>query len=173
VVLLNNRIYRHKVLQVNFTTYNLRRAQDSINPRTHGDVMVLSDEDGQENGHPYWYARVISIFHAMVVHKGLKSKSQEVKKMDFLFVRWFGLDDSQKARGGWKARRLHQIGFVEGDEAFGFIDPADVIRSVHLIPRFSDGRTKELLGHSFSRPAHDKDEDWVRYFVNMYVQIYF
>lgn len=168
VVLLNNRIYRHKVLRVNFTTYNLRRAQDSINPRTHGDVMVLSDEEDRENGHPYWYARVISIFHAVVLHKGSKSKSKDPKAMEFLFVRWFGLDDSLKARGGWKAKRLHQIGFIKGDEAFGFIDPADVIRAVHLIPRFSDGRTKDLLGHSFSRQAHEKDEDWVRYFVNMY-----
>ena len=162
-------MYRHKVLRVNFTTYNLRRAQDSINPRTHGDVMVLSDEDDRENGHPYWYARIISIFHAMVVHKGSKSKSQEVKKMDFLFVQWFGLDDSPKARGGWKAKKLHQIGFVKGDEAFGFIDPADVIRAVHLIPQFSDGCTTELLGYSFIRSAHEKDEDWVRFYVNMYV----
>lgn len=160
-------MFRHKVLRVNFTTYNLRRAQDSINPRTHGDVMVLSDDE--ENGHPYWYARIISIFHAMVVHKGSKSKSQEVKKMDFLFVLWFGLDNSPKARGGWKAKKLHQIGFIEGNEAFGFIDPADVIRAVHLIPRFSDGRTKELLGHSFVRSGNEKDEDWVRFYVNMYV----
>jgi hypothetical protein len=169
VILLNNRIYRHKVLRVNYTTYNLRRAQDSINPRTHGDVMVLSDEEDRENSHPYWYARIISIFHALVVHKGPKSKSEEPKMMEFLFVRWFGLDDGLKARGGWKTKRLHQIGFVKGNEAFGFIDPADVIRAVHLIPRFSDGRTKDLLGHSFSRLAHENDEDWVRYFVNMYV----
>ena len=65
VILLNNRIFCHKVLRVNFTTYNLRRAQDSINPRTHGDVMVLSDEDDPENTHPYWYARIISIFHGL------------------------------------------------------------------------------------------------------------
>ena len=99
---------------------------------THGNVMVLSDEDDQENGHPYWYAWIISIFHAMVLHKGSKSESREVKKMDFLFVRWFGLDDSPKARGGWKAKKLHQIGFIEGNAAFGFIDPADVVRVVHL-----------------------------------------
>lgn len=131
--------------------------------------MVLSDEDDRDNGHPYWFARIISIFHAMVVHKGSRSKSHNVKKMEFLFVRWFGLDDSLKAQGGWKAKKMYQIGFTEGEEAFGFIDPADVIRGVHLIPRFSDGRTKQLLGRSFSRLAHEKDEDWVRFYVNMYV----
>jgi hypothetical protein len=106
--------------------------------------------------HPYWYARIISIFHAMVLHKASKSTSQEVKKMDLLFVRWFGLDDSLKAQGGWKAKKLHQIRFIEGDTAFGFIDPADVIRSVHLIPRFSDGRTMELLGCSSCRLPQEK-----------------
>jgi hypothetical protein len=135
--------------------------------------MVLSDEDDPENTHPYWYARIISIFHAMVLHKGSKSKSREVKKMEFLFVRWFGLDDSPKAQGGWKAKKLYQIGFIEGDAAFGFIDPADVVRAVHLIPRFSDGRTTELLGRSFCRLPQEKDEDWVRYYVNMYVHTQF
>jgi hypothetical protein len=103
----------------------------------------------------------------MVMHKGPKSRSRDVKKMNFLFVRWFGLDDSPKARGRWKARKLHQIGFIEGNTAFGFIDPADVVHAIHRIPQFSDGRTKELLGRSFSRLAHEEDEDWVRYYVNM------
>jgi hypothetical protein len=42
VILVKNTIYRHKVLRVNYTTYDLRRAQDSLNPRIqgHGDVIV-------------------------------------------------------------------------------------------------------------------------------------
>ena len=162
--LVNDRIYRHKVLRINYTTYDVRRSQDSLNPRTHGDIMVLSDDDVT---HPYWYARIVGIFHAMVVKTGPKAKSREPKKMEFLFVRWFGLDYEEL--GGWKAKKLHQIGFVEGDGAFGFVDPADVIRAVHLIPRFTQGRTKEMLGPSFARSILDKDEDWVRYYVNMYV----
>lgn len=161
--LINDRIYRHKVLRINYTTYNLRRDQDSLNPRTHGDIMVLSSDDAQ----PYWYARIIGIFHAMVLQTGPKSKSREPKKMEFLFVRWFGLDNDEV--GGWKTKKLHQIGFVEGDEAFGFVDPADIIRGVHLIPRFSLGRTKQLLGPSIARSVLEKDEDWFRYYVNMYV----
>jgi hypothetical protein len=124
-VLVNNRIYRHKVLRVNYTTYNARRAQDSLNPRVHSDIMVLSRDDE----HPYWYARIVGIFHAMVIHKGPKSKSREPKKIEFLFVRWFGLDNNET--GGWKTKKLHQIGFVDGEAAFGFIDPANVIRAIH------------------------------------------
>ena len=55
--------------------------------------------------------------------------------MEFLFVRWFSLDTEDSERGGWKAKKLHQIGFVEGDAAFGFVDPSDVIRAIHLIPQ--------------------------------------
>lgn len=142
----------------------MRRAQDSLNPRTHSDIMVLSRDD---EAHPYWYARIIGIFHAMVVHTDPKSKLREPRKMEFLFVRWFGLDTTDSERGGWRAKKLHQIGFVEGDTAFGFVNPSDVIRAVHLIPRFSQGRTKDLLSHSIARPDLEKDEDWVRYYINM------
>ena len=163
--LVNNRIYRHKVLQVNYTMYNSRHCQDSLNPRTHSDVMVLSRDDP----HPYWYARIISIFHAMVLHTGWKSKSREAKKMEFLFVRWFGLD-TEEVRG-WETKKLHQVGFADGDGAFGFVDPADVVRAVHLIPWFSEGQTKDLLGPSIAQSDQKKDEDWVRYYINMYVYL--
>ena len=44
--------------------------------------MTLSSEDGDE-GHPYWYARVLDIFHAHVrVHVGRDSKSSESQRMD-------------------------------------------------------------------------------------------
>jgi hypothetical protein len=165
--LVNDRIYRHKVLRINYTMYNGRRSQDSLNPRTHGDVMMLSRDDE----HPYWYAQIIGIFHVIVMQTGPKSKSREPKKMEFLFVRWFGLDSEEI--GGWKAKKLHQIGFMNGDAAFGFVDPADVIRAVHLIPRFAQGQTKDLLGPSIARSVLDKDQDWVRYYVNVYVHKHF
>lgn len=67
------------MLRVNYTTYDMRRAQDSLNPRVpgHADIMVLSPENEDENNdpHPYWYARIIGIFHAHVRHIGPDSKS--------------------------------------------------------------------------------------------------
>src|ERR1700761_8122793 len=87
----------------------------------------------------------------MVTQKTADSRWSEPKKMEFLFVRWFGLDTEEP--GGGKAKRLHQIGFLDGDDpsAFGFLDPADVVRAVHLIPRFLFGWTGDLLGHSIAR----------------------
>jgi hypothetical protein len=70
----------------------MRRSQDSVNPRTHADIMVLlSREDpNTRDPHPYWYARVFGIFHAQVGHVGPDSKSEDPQKMVFLWVRWFG-----------------------------------------------------------------------------------
>ncbi|THU94749.1 hypothetical protein K435DRAFT_612598, partial [Dendrothele bispora CBS 962.96] len=59
----NNRIYRHKVVRINHTTYDLRRDQDSINPRTHADIMALAPPGSI---HPLIYGRVIGVFHANV-----------------------------------------------------------------------------------------------------------
>ena len=42
---INNHIYHHKVIQINYTTYDMWHSQDSINPRTHPDIMMLSHED--------------------------------------------------------------------------------------------------------------------------------
>jgi len=46
----------------------MRREQDSLNPRTHANIMVLSPED-DPSAHPYWYARIIGIYHTLVRHE--------------------------------------------------------------------------------------------------------
>ena len=123
----NNRFYRHQELRVNYTTYDNRRAQDTINPRTRPDIMTLSGEDeGGDHAHPYWYARVLGIYHVRVLHTGEFSKSSQLQTMQFLHVRWFG--HHVRHRSGWKARHLHCVSFIDEDsEPFGFVDPAHVI----------------------------------------------
>ncbi|THH23073.1 hypothetical protein EUX98_g8103 [Antrodiella citrinella] len=59
----NNRMYRHKVLRINYTTYDVRRAQDSLNPRTHSDIMMLAHEDNDNGRSQYWYAHIVRLFH--------------------------------------------------------------------------------------------------------------
>ena len=129
--------------------------------------MMLSNEDGEE-GHPYWYARVLDLFHASVLHVGKDSKSSEVQRMEFLFVRWFGRDTSRP--GGWQAHRLHRIGFVDVESnPFGFVDPAHILRAVHLIPAFAHLETTDFLGPSkvARRWSDDNESDWCYYYVNM------
>jgi hypothetical protein len=171
VTFVNNRIYKHKVMRVNYTTYDLRRAQDSLNSRTHADIMVLSHEDEharQSHAHPYWYAQIIGIFHAMVQHRGPLSQSLEPQHMSFLWIRWYGRDLTHRA--GWNAKRLHRVGFVDTSDpfAFGFLDPQHVIRGVHLIPSFSHGRTGDLLQpNSIARNPAERGEDWQYYYIGM------
>ncbi|KAF9230710.1 hypothetical protein BU15DRAFT_83296 [Melanogaster broomeanus] len=161
LVISQNLMYEHSTLRVNYTTYDLRREQDTINPRTRADIMVLSREtDGLR--HPYWYARVIRIFHVNVRYYGDNSNepSRDLQRMNVLFVRWFGRDTAHSA--GFSARRLYRVGFLTEDDpdAFGFLDPDLVIRGVHLIPAFSGGRTPTTWVPSFVRPEEDQDEDW-------------
>jgi len=131
--------------------------------------MVLSPETGP-NAHPYWYARVLGVFHARVLHTGPDARNRSVQHIEFLWVRWFGTVSGH--RYGFKAARLPKIGFVEEDDesAFGFLDPSLVLHGCHLIPAFFDGRTSELLTtlHSAARPPGEFD-DWVAFYVNLYV----
>ena len=168
---MNDRIFIHKVIWINYTTYDVRLAQDSLNPRTHADIMVLSNEDENcDEPHPYWYARIIGIYHVDVIHNlrgGTRSLAGEPVRIDLLWVRWFGRHLDHRA--GWAARRLHRVGFVELDEetpAFGFLHPSQVVRGAHLIPAFHHGRTADLLPPSIARPESNNDEDWRFYYVN-------
>ncbi|KAI0263908.1 hypothetical protein BC834DRAFT_970987 [Gloeopeniophorella convolvens] len=128
-------------LRINYTTYDMRRAQDTINPRTHADIMVLVHEDDAEDLHPYWYA----------------------SREDGLSV-------------GMKARRLPRIGFLPaGDpdyDAFGFLDPNEVIRASHLIPAFAYGQTEDFLpSNSVARHSRRQGDtiDYRFYYVSMWV----
>jgi hypothetical protein len=169
IIICGDQLYRHKVLRVHYTTYDLRRCQDSINPRTHADIMVANPEDDPDR--PYWYARVAGIFHVKVLFR-----SKVAQNINFLWVRWFGHD--YKFKSGFKHRRLPRVGFVQDHQRpMGIIDPSTVIRAAHMIPGFHFGRTDIYLGPSIARnlgaegcqPVDDDNEDWVYYYVNMYV----
>ena len=171
VRIINNRIYSSKVLRVNYTTYDIRRDQDSMNPRTSCDVMVLS----QDEEHPFWYARVLGVFHAQVLHVGPAALNRSVQHMEFLWVRWFGIEPQYE--WGHHTARLPKIGFVPDvdESAFGFLDPSLVLRGCHLVPAFAGGRTLELLPTTSPTTARRPNEtdDWANYYVIMYVFMFF
>ncbi|KAI6095636.1 hypothetical protein F5141DRAFT_1221655 [Pisolithus sp. B1] len=72
---------------------------------------------------------------------------------------------------GWAVHHLPCIGFhPQGEpEAFGFINPEQVVHAAHLIPAFHFRYTTALLPPSIAHHKCDNDEDWDWYYVNMFV----
>jgi hypothetical protein len=166
ISLVGSRMYKHDVIRINYTTYDLRRAQDLINVRTHPYLMTLGheDEDKGTKWHPYWYAKVLGIFHVNVKRSG----SMESERMEFLWVHWFGRNLYHE--GGFETCRLHRIGLMDSEDPTSceFLNPRDVIRSVHLIPAFSPNETQnsEALSDNSDDDAPIPQSD---YYISMCV----
>jgi hypothetical protein len=162
VVFRGNNMYRHNLMRINYTTYDVRRAQDVVNPNTeHRDIMMLSSS----SAHPFCYARVLGIYHANNIYTGPELKDYQPRRIEFLWVRWFELVN-QPPRNKLTLDTLRFVPMAE-DDAFGFVDPADVVRSCHLIPAFASGKLHPD-GVSMSGIARDGD-DWRHYYVNRLV----
>jgi len=91
--------------------------------------------------------------------------------MDFLWVRWFGMEPGQY-RHGLLVGRLPKIGFVESTDKYAstFLNPRQAIRGAHLIPAFAEGCSSALLlaKKSAARVLNPNEEDdWLNFYVNM------
>lgn len=129
---------------------------------------MVSSQEKEPDAHPYWYTRIIGIYHTLVRHK----IPPDPIPIEFLFVHWYGLDLDRTSRSGWKMHRLPKVGFVPddpdaGSSAFVFLNPAQVIWGVHPIPSFVEGLTGDLLQPSFARLENEGDLDRQCYYVNM------
>ncbi|KDQ54663.1 hypothetical protein JAAARDRAFT_696959 [Jaapia argillacea MUCL 33604] len=157
----DNCLYQHAIARINFTTYDVQRDEDIIHPRfDKPDIMVLTAANSGES--PWAYARVIGIFHINV----LQPPTLNARRIEFLWVRWFERDETHVS--GVTMRRLEQLTFVqEGcQDAFGFVNPAHIIRGCHLIPSYCHGRTDTLLSPSLAR---DHEGDWKYHMVMRFV----
>lgn len=165
----DNRVYSVQTLAVNYTTYDVRRDRDTINPRTHCDVMVASP-DTSAKAHRFWYARVLGICYVWVCDDRPGSPNRAAQRVDFLWIRWFGMVDGH--RHGLRVARLPKVGFIKEQDAsptFGFLDPSLVVRACHLIPAFISGRTTDLLNATTTAArAFGEVDDWEAFYVNMY-----
>lgn len=167
----NNTMYQHSVMQVNYTTYDVRRAQDTLNPKTdHRDIMILSGtEDGVRNltTHPYKYARILRIYHVNLVYSEPTVHQYQKCRMEFLWVRYFDVVQNLPVGRGWTTPCLDQLQFRQIDrvDAFGFVDPAQVLRGCHLIPKFCLGKCHGGDETAVLSCAQDV-QDWVGYYAN-------
>ncbi|KAJ7053136.1 hypothetical protein C8F01DRAFT_1375308 [Mycena amicta] len=168
VILRGDNIYYHQMCRINYTTYDVRRGQDTINPKRRSDVMMLSPEN--DTTHPFSYAQVLMVCHANVVRKSDPTAAPQ--RIDFLWVRRYAFDATYKS--GFKRKRLHRLQFLPETDAnaFAFINPDEVIRASHLIPAFAHKTRNDLLANDsvgrLPREGLRSDEDWAYYYVNFF-----
>lgn len=167
VLFKQDRIFEHNIMRINYTTYDVRRAQDVLHTSSSQcNIMVLNPDNSNQNqrsSHPFRYARALGVYHANVIYVGQGMVDYQPRRMEFLWVRWYRTTGSNS---GWEDETLDRVQFLPmaDDNAFDFIDPSDVLRGCHIVPRFSNGRT-HLDGKGLSRCARDTS-DFLQYYVN-------
>ena len=166
----HNRIFNHKTMCINFTTYDVCRTEDIINPRTQqSDIMILNPEKSMmttpSEAHPFWYAKVLGIFHTNVVYMGQGNHDLHSRRMEFLWVQWHEL----KKVGSWIPLQLDEVYFssILDNNPFGFLDPSDILRVCHIIPCFKMGHIgSENQPEAELLESAQKKYDWKVYYVN-------
>ncbi|KAI0667340.1 hypothetical protein C8Q78DRAFT_1082457 [Trametes maxima] len=101
-------------LPTQVASHQLHNIRYALGPRhnqsAHPDIMLLARDDTQEDVHPFWYARVIDIFHVQVRYTG---------RMEFLS---FGLP----------RLRFSNASTSDGSP-FSFVNPADTVSGPHAL----------------------------------------
>ena len=128
--------------------------------------MMLNSAFAEDlSKHPFCYARILGIFHANIIYLGEQNLDYRPQRLEFLWVRWFNIEEW--VQSGWKAGKLDRVHFppmVDNVDAFGFLDPVDVLHGCHVIPAFSRGQVHPD-GKLFSNLAQDQN-DWFVYYIN-------
>jgi hypothetical protein len=107
------------------------------------------------------YRKVIGVYHVNVIFIGRGMVNYTPRQMEFLWIRWYAPINQDST---WET--LDRLDFppLEDEHSFDFLDPADVLKGCHIIPRFAS-RKRHVDGLGASASARDKD-DWCEYFVN-------
>jgi hypothetical protein len=170
IIIHSDRIYRHGILHMNFTRYDVRRDVDIINPRTsRRDLMCLREPEGKEpaDAHRFVYTRVLGIYHVNILYRGRGSLDLRKRRFDFLWIRRYqALEPTSSSN---LLDRLQLLPLTNQD-AVGFLDPANALRACHIIPRFAYGQKFAPANAAngsriVSKLAKDQD-DWNEYYVN-------
>ncbi|OJA16065.1 hypothetical protein AZE42_08302 [Rhizopogon vesiculosus] len=131
VLIKADRMYRHCLMHLNYTTYDVRQAQDVINPSTpHCNIMLLANSDS---------SALVNIPISMLAYS-----ASIILPVDHVY-----------------------FPPMAEPEAFGFVDPDDILRCCHVIPRFTQG-LQHLDGKGISHCAQDKMDRWC-YYINCFV----
>jgi hypothetical protein len=161
---VDGRLYIHKTAHLSYSAYDGRKGDDIVWPSCDkANIMLLNPQHSTAGSHPFIYGKVLGIYHINVVYvKGFQDLPP--RRLDLLWVRWYRWHGMSAENRG-----LDTVAFPPVTEpgSFGFIDPGDVLRACHIVPRFP-GRPP-APAESLSRKAQDA-ADYPTYFVNRYVK---
>lgn len=93
--------------------------------------------------HPYLYGRLIGVYHANVsfvgvLPDGTRLRAEEFLRLDFGWIHWYQPELAPtKEEFELDCVSLMSLNHAS---ALGFVDPADILRGVHLVPRFACGK---------------------------------
>ena len=129
--------------------------------------MLLNSigESGSSLRARFLYARVLGVYHANVIYTGPGMADFKPRRVEFLWVRWYQVHSGHEEF--LAQSRLPELSFypIYTPHAFGFVDPANVLRTCHIMPRFAHGKQHEHAGgKGFSRCAKDRD-DYKKYYI--------
>ncbi|KAG2014244.1 hypothetical protein CC2G_011079 [Coprinopsis cinerea AmutBmut pab1-1] len=177
VIIQNDCIYHHKLMKLRYTSYDMRRQEDVIHVHKSKpcNIMVLNPDydpaDTSSRAHPFRYGRVLGIFHGNVNFIGPLiegGRSAGYHRIDFLWIHWYRVQDNNLPH------TLDEVELLPAQEkgSISFIHPSEVIRAVHLIPRFSKGVRSETRSDG-RQPRNVKVKrdwkEWTTYYVNRFV----
>ena len=104
----SKRIYLHKLARIHYTTYDIRRGQDIINPSTPcRDIMLLTTTNNDVD-HLFLYSHVLGIYHADVIYTGSCTPSCQARWFEFLWVQWY---QHQGQNVWWSNSKLDVLSF--------------------------------------------------------------
>ena len=172
VYIAADHLYKHKLMCLNYTTYDVHQAQDIINPLTsHCNIMLLADHAPSDVlsshlWHLYIYTHVLGIFHVNATYIGPGMVNYCSHRIDVLWVCWYQYVEES---AGWDTATVDQVCFppMADEHAFGFVNPDNVLQGCHMIPQFSCG-LQYPDGMGISHCAKDSS-DWHFYYVNQFV----
>jgi hypothetical protein len=101
VLFKHNQIYKHNIMRINYTAYDVCRDEDVIHAGTSRqcNIMVLTPETAgirppdHDHQHPFWYACVLGIYHVNVIYISKGNVDYLPHRLEFLWVRWYERED--------------------------------------------------------------------------------
>ncbi|TFK25959.1 hypothetical protein FA15DRAFT_638473 [Coprinopsis marcescibilis] len=168
-------LFAHRIMRIKYKTYDMRIDEDIIHIDTDNCNIMVHNPDflnhPAQGHHPYIYAKVLKILrvdmdiYALFGHLPSKHGMDKPKPLSIpiLWVRWY----SYTASGQEYCLPSLEFKPLTSRNSTGFVNPNDVVRACHIIPKFSQGQRYNQTTGGSSALVNDVEE-WLSYSVNRF-----